>query len=90
VNKEQAIAKIAEIRNTTKVEAEKNLESVLKLMEYCIENKDPLKLVGYFSMEVVERAQKNGISPQTKEPMIIPAKNAVRVKIGNKLKELAK
>ena len=90
MNKQEAITMLAQIRDTSKVEAEKNLEAVLSLMEYCVEHKDPLKMVGHFTMEVVERAERMGTNPSTKEKMIIPATQAVRVKIGKKLKDLAK
>lgn len=90
MNKQEAITKISEIRNCTKVEAEKNLDAILELMEYCVENKDPLKMVGHFTMEVKERAEKSGVNPSTKEKIIIPKTNVVKFKIGNKLKELAK
>lgn len=89
MNKQEAITKLSEIRNCSKVEAEKNLESVLELFEYCIENKDPLKMVGYFTLEVKERSARMGRNPQTKEEIHIPAKNVVSFKIGKKLKELA-
>jgi len=89
MNKEQAISKLAEIRETTKVEAEKNLLAVLKLMEYCVENKDPLKLTGYFLMEVVERAERQGNNPRTREKITIPATKAVRFKTYSILKDLA-
>lgn len=90
MNKELAIQKISEIRNVTKVEAEKNLEAVLELMEYCVEHKDPLKMVGHFTMEVVERAERTGRNPSTKETMVIPATNVVKFKVGKTLKNLAR
>ena len=90
MNKQEAITKISEIRNCTKVEAEKNLDAVLELIEYCVENKDPLKMVGHFTMEVKERASRVGKNPKTKEEIQIPATNVVKFKIGSKLKQLAK
>ena len=90
MNKQEAITKLSEIRNITKVEAERNLEAVLELMEYCVEHKDPLKMVGHFTMEVTERAERTGRNPQTKETMVIPATNVVKFKVGKTLKNLAR
>jgi len=90
LNKQEAIAMVSQIVEGTKVESEKYVEAVLKVFEYCVENKESLKFVGHFSMEVVDRAEKNGVNPKTQEKIVIPATKAVRFKIGKKLKEMAK
>ena len=73
----------------TKVDADKYLTSFLQTLEYAIENKEDFKLVGYFGMEVVGRSSRTGRNPQTGEKIQIPAKNAVKVTVGKKLKNLA-
>ena len=89
MNKQGIITKMSELANGTKVEASKYLDAFLGALEYAIENKEEFKLTGHFGMKVVERSQKNGINPQTKEKIIIPAKNAIKTSIGKKLKDLA-
>jgi len=91
MNKQDIITKMAElVEDGTKKEAEKYLTAFLGTLEYAIENKEEFKLVGYFGMKVVERAQRNGTNPSTKEKMVIPATQAVKTTIGSKLKTLAK
>lgn len=90
MTKQEAISMVAKLVGSTKVDAEKNFEAVLEVMEYCVKNKEPLKLVGHFSMEVVERAERQGVNPSTKEKITIPSTMAVKFKVGKKLKDMAK
>jgi len=89
MNKAEIITKMSEFANGTKVESDKYLTAFLQTLEYAIENKEEFKLTGHFGMKVVERAEKNGVNPQTKEKIVIPAKNAIKTTIGKKLKDLA-
>ena len=89
MNKQEIISKMSELAQGTKVDAERYLTAYLGTLEYAIENKEELKLVGYFTMEVVERASRTGRNPRSGEEIQIPAKNAIKTTIGKKLKQLA-
>jgi len=89
-NTKEIIARMAEITEGTKKESEKQLMAFLKVLEECVENKEDVKLTGHFSMSVVDRAERQGNNPKTLEKITIPATKAVKVKIGKKLKDLAK
>ena len=90
MNKEQVIEKMVEFTGSTKTETIKQLEAFLKTIEFVIENNEDMKLVGYFNLGIVERAQRNGRNPSTKEPMIIPACRAIKIKASPVLKKLIK
>jgi len=90
MTRQDIIAKMAELSETSKVESEKHLSAFLGALEFAVENKEEFKLMGYFSMDVVERAERVGTNPQTKEKINIPATKAVKTKIFKKLKDLAK
>ena len=89
MNKQEIISKMSELAQGTKVDAERYLTAYLGTLEYAIENKEELKLVGYFTMEVVESASRTGRNPRSGEEIQIPAKNAIKTTIGKKLKQLA-
>ena len=72
----------------TKTEAEIYLNSFLTILEDCVANEDPLKLVGYFTMEFVDRKQKIGINPKTLEKIVIPKCRKLKIKPGKLLLEL--
>ena len=71
----------------TKKEAEEKLEAFLTAVETVLENKDEISFSGFGKFEVVDRAAKEGINPQTKEKITIPAKKVVKFKPGKALAE---
>ena len=71
----------------TKKEAEEKLEAFLTAVETVLEKKDEISFLGFGKFEVVDRAAKEGINPQTKEKMSIPAKKVVKFKPGKALAE---
>lgn len=71
----------------TKKEAEEKLEAFLTAVETVLEKKDEISFLGFGKFEVVDRATKEGINPQTKEKMTIPAKKVVKFKPGKVLAE---
>lgn len=71
----------------TKKEAEEKLEAFLTAVETVLEKKDEISFLGFGKFEVVDRAAKEGINPQTKEKMTIPAKKVVKFKPGKALAE---
>jgi DNA-binding protein HU-beta len=92
MNKQDIITKMAELvvdGTGTKVQAEKYLTAFLDTLEYAVKNKNNFKLVGYFGMEIVERAGKTGRNPQTGEVIQILKKNVIKTTIGKNLKQLA-
>jgi len=44
-------------------------------------------LVGFLTVDVVERAEREGRNPQTGKPMKIAASKAPRFKVGKKLRD---
>ena len=91
MNKQDTINKMQElVEGSTKKECEKYLTAFLQAMEYAIENKEEIKLAGYFGMKSVERASRTGRNPQNGEVIQIPAKNAIKTTIYKTLKDLVK
>lgn len=88
MNKQEAISMMAQIVNGTKVESEKHFNAFLQVLEYCATSKEDLKINGYFTMETVERAERSGRNPSTKESITIPAHNSLKMTPKSVLKGL--
>lgn len=86
-NTKEIITRMAQIVEGTKVESEKHLKAFLQVLEECVENKEDIKVGSHFGMSIVERAAKNGVNPQTKEKIVIPARNAIKTTIYKSLKD---
>ncbi len=87
MNKAELIAAIAEKAELTKKDAEKALKAFEDVVKEELSNKGEIRLVGFGTFDVIERAAHMGRNPQTKEPMEIPASTAPRFKAGKALKD---
>lgn len=74
----------------TKAAAERIVSDILELLADGIVNEGSAHFVGFGSFDIVKRAPRSGIDPQTKKKIKIPATKAVRFKPGQALKERAK
>lgn len=77
----------AERYGCTKVEGERVMRSAIDTLKEALLTNGGVSFLGLFSLEVVERKEKNGINPQTKERHVIPAHKAVKFTLGKNLKE---
>lgn len=89
VGKKEFAAKMAEIGNTTKAEAERAVDTFLEALSFYVAEQEEIKFVGYLSVEVKEKDARMGRNPQTGEAIEIPAHNVVKMSAGKTLKELA-
>jgi len=85
MNKNDLINEIATSAGVTKKEAETALESMLENITKALNNGESITLVGFGSFSVTKRAAREGVNPQTKERINIPAKNVVKFKAGKML-----
>ena len=81
MNKAELVAAVAAKAEVSKVEAAKVIDAAVEALK----NGETVQLVGYATLSVVEKAARNGINPATKQPIVIPAKKAVKFKAGAKL-----
>lgn len=61
-------------------------ESLAVISEY-LEEGETVDLSGFGKFEIVERNERNGINPATKERIVIPASKSVKFKPAKQLKE---
>ena len=91
MNKSELIDAIAKDANITKVAAKAALESFISNVTATLKQKDgKVSLVGFLTLEKKKRSARTARNPQTGATVKIPARNAVSVKVGSKLKEAVK
>ena len=83
--KKDLINHVATANGVTKVEATKMVENVINSIHALIVEAGGISLLGEFSIEVRNRAEKKGRNPATGESMIIPAHNVLVIKAGKSL-----
>ena len=87
MNKTELISAVAGKADLTKKDAEKFLSAFEDVITKALVDGQKVQLVGFVTIDVVERAARDGRNPQTGAPMKIPASKAPRFKVGKKLRD---
>ena len=87
MNKTELIAAVASEADLTKKDAEKFLSAFENVVTKALVDGKKVQLVGFVTVSVVERAEREGRNPQTGQPMKIPASKAPTFKAGKKIKD---
>lgn len=85
--KQDIVSKVSEKHEWTKREVEDTLNIMLEFGSVALESGIPVQITDFGKFEPYERAARAGRNPQTGEDIHIPAKNAIRFKLGKGLKE---
>lgn len=87
MNKTELIAEIAAKADLTKKDTEKFLNAFEETVTEALIAGDKVQLVGFLTIDVATRKEREGRNPRTNEPMKIPASKSPRFKVGKKLKD---
>ncbi len=88
MTKAELVEKMSKDASITKVAAAAALESFTASVTKALKKKDgKVTLVGFGTFAKVRRKARKGCNPQTGEPLKIKARNAVKFKAVNKLKD---
>ena len=87
MNKAELVNAIASETGLSKKDTEATLNSFMNVVTDTLSKKDKVQLVGFGTFETRERAAREGINPQTKKPLQIPATIAPAFKAGKALKD---
>lgn len=90
MNKTELVAELARRTELTQKDAGAALDSLLEIVIDGLSNGEKLAIPGYLTVERVARKERTSRNPQTGQPMVIPATNAVKLSAGSKLKAAAK
>lgn len=87
MNKSELIASMAAKAEMSKKDAERALKAFEDAVTEELSNGGKIQLVGFMSLDVIERKEREGRNPRTNEVMLIPACKAVKFKVGKSLKD---
>ena len=88
MNKTELVAAVAEQAGISKKDAEKAVKAFTDVVAEELKNGGKVQLVGFGTFEVVERAEREGRNPATKQPITIPASKSPKFKAGKALKDM--
>ena len=87
MNKTELVAAVAEQADISKKDAEKVLKAFVDVVTEEMKKGEKVQLVGFGTLEVSERAAREGRNPQTGKTMKIEACKAPKFKAGKALKD---
>ncbi|MEW6636588.1 MAG: HU family DNA-binding protein [Actinomycetota bacterium] len=90
MNKSELIEKIASKVNGSKSEAQKYFEAFTDVVTDELKSGGQVQITGFGKFYVQKREARQGINPQTKEKMNIPASKVPKFTAGNALKDSIK
>lgn len=80
MTKTDLVNEIAEKAGLNKVAAKAALDACLESIAQALANDDKVQLIGFGTFSVVEKPERTGINPQTKEKITIAARKTVKFK----------
>ncbi|VBB69763.1 DNA-binding protein HBsu [invertebrate metagenome] len=87
VNKNDLVATVANSSGLSKVDASKAVDAVFDAIVAAMKMGNEVRLVGFGTFNVTERAASEGRNPRTGEKITIPASRMPKFKPGKQLKE---
>ena len=87
MTKQDLVNFIAEDAGLTKADATRALDGLMKGITTGLKKEGKVTLTGFVTFEVKQKAARTGRNPRTGATVKIPARKAVTVKAGSKLKE---
>lgn len=78
MNKKDLTSKVATQTGLTLSEAAKSIDAVFKTIKEDIINGNPTTIKGFGSFSISNRAQRKGVNPSTKKPIVISARKVMK------------
>ena len=88
VNKTELIEEIAQRTDSSKGEAQRYVESFEEVVAGALRSGEEIQITGFGKFYVREQKAREGVNPQTKEKMHIPASKVPAFSAGKGLKEV--
>ena len=87
MNKNDLVAAVSTSTGLSKVEAEKSVDAVFDSITHSLKSGQEVRLVGFGTFTVANRAASEGRNPRTGEKIHIPASKQPKFKAGKGLKD---
>ena len=87
MSKTDLVNAISEKSGLTKKDSATALDATLEAIKETLAKGEKVQLIGFGTFDVVEKAARTGRHPKTGAPLQIPAKKAVKFRVGKTLKD---
>ena len=87
MNKNDLVVEVARKSGMSKADVGKAVDATLDTITEALKKNDDVRLVGFGTLTVAERAASEGRNPRTGQPIRIPASKQARFKAGKALKD---
>ena len=87
MNKQDLVSQVASKADISKSKAAQAVDAVIDTIKGSLKKGDDVRLVGFGTFSVANRAATTGRNPRTGEPIKIPASKQPKFKAGKDLKE---
>lgn len=87
VNKNDLVAAVANDSGLSKADASKAIDAVFDAIVAALKTGDEVRLIGFGTFNVTERAASEGRNPRTGEKIIIPPSRMPKFRPGKQLKD---
>ncbi len=87
MNKSDLIGSVAKQSGLTKADAERAIDATFQSITVALKKGDEVRLIGFGTFGVAQRAATEGRNPRTGATIKIPAKTLPRFRAGKQLKE---
>jgi DNA-binding protein HU-beta len=87
MNKQDLVSAVATAIGSTKADADKSIDAVFEAITAALKAGDDVRLVGFGSFSVTQRAAKTGRNPRTGAEIKIAASKAPKFSAGKVLKD---
>ena len=88
MNKTELIEEIAQRTDSSKAEAQKYMKSFEEVVAGALRGGEEIQITGFGKFYVRQQKAREGVNPQTKEKMHIPASKVPAFSAGKGLKEI--
>ncbi len=85
MNKTDLINEVAAKAGLSKVDAKAALNAVLESIAQALVNDDKVQLIGFGTFAMVQKPERTGLNPRTKEKIVIPARKVCKFKPADSL-----
>ena len=88
MNKQELVSRIAQKAGLTKKQASAAVDAMIEAIKESLASGKEVRLVGFGTFQIRERAARKGRNPRTKEVIHIPAKKVPAFRPSSELKRL--
>ena len=88
MNRTELITEMSQKTGITKKDTEASLVAFMDVVMETLAKNERIGLVGFGTFEVSERAEREGINPQTKERILLPSSKSPKFKASKAFKDM--